>query len=255
MNDHKDANHLRRLVVSFVAKRTLLEFGALFSAGLQGKVAKGWPFVNVGPEWRKSMKMILSIKSWIAICLFAVSTAGFASVSTPKESVWAPTENQAFFFATNFLNQTVLTGTFGIFDDTADISLGNAVVQFTGFDWIKFAKNGSNYDVTASVAGFTKRPFSQGQLTASNHFKVGYLSDSGWTGASANSDEVPGYIYFGFPTGTTLNNIKLLVAEGIAAVNTDDPISAVPLPASVWLMTSAVLGLLYLGRGKSHVTA
>lgn len=191
------------------------------------------------------MKMILSLKRWVAICLFAVSSVGSASV-------WAPNDgNVATFFATNLLGQSVLTGTFGIFDDTADISSGIPVVKFTGFDAITFVANGSNYDISTL---FSKE---QGQLAASKKFQVGYLSDQGWKAELFNTDEAVPYINFGFSNGANFNNLKLLVAAGIAAVSpTDgDPISAIPLPASVWMMTSALLGLLYLGRGKSSATA
>lgn len=192
------------------------------------------------------MKVILSMRYWVAICLFAVSTAGSASI-------WAPTGNVASFFETNLLGQKLLTGTFGIFDDTAVIGISAPVVQFTGVDSVAFVANGSNYDVSTLFSG------EHGQLAASNKFQVGYSPDAGvtWKSELLNSDEVVPYIYLGFGTGAKFNNVKWLVATGIAAVlPTDgDPISAVPLPASVWMMTSALLGLLYLGRGKSSATA
>ncbi|WP_446811621.1 hypothetical protein ACH50O_08670 [Methylomonas sp. 2BW1-5-20] len=191
-------------------------------------------------KWGKSMKMILSLKHWAAICLFAVSTASSASV-------WAPTSNVASFFATNLLGQPVFTGTFGIFEDTADISQGNFVVSFTGFDAVTFTANGGNYDVSTLFSKNT------GQLSGSSSFKIGYLSNTGWKSELFNSDEVEPFITFGFGTGNSFNNLKLLVAAGIQAV--ESPITAVPLPASVWMMTSALLGLLYTGRRKAVVNA
>jgi hypothetical protein len=186
------------------------------------------------------MKMILSLKHWIAISLLVISNAGFASI-------WSATGNVASFFATNLLGQPVLTGTFGIFEDTADISQGNFVVSFTGFDAVTFTANGGNYDVSTLFSKNT------GQLSGSSKFQIGYLSGSSWKSELFNSDEVEPYINFGFATGASLNNLKLLVAAGIQAV--ESPITAVPLPASVWMLTSALLGLLYTGRRKTSVFA
>lgn len=190
------------------------------------------------------MKIFLSLKHVAALCLLVVSTASSASV-------WAPEGNVASFFATNLLGKPVLTATFGIFDDNVtigDVNV-NPVVQFTGFDAVAFTANGSNYGISTLFSGFS------GNLSGSSNFQIGYLSSNGWVSEVFNSDEIAPFITFGFNNGAQFNNPRLLKVAGIVAVPGNDPVGAVPLPASIWMMTSALLGMLYAGRRKAVISA
>ncbi len=188
------------------------------------------------------MKPILSLKTWLAVCLFAVSSTCFASI-------WAPTDG-----GSNFLSLTTAsfpspsTDVFGIFDDNADLNNDSPVVKFKGVGDVVFTPNGSNFNVSAGS-------FS-GQLSGSNYFQIAWLSGSVWKAAVKVTGSATGYeLVFANTTTPSKADSHFLYAFDIRPVvpSSGTP-AAVPLPASVWMMTSALLGLLYTGRRKAAVS-
>ncbi|WP_446811620.1 hypothetical protein ACH50O_08665 [Methylomonas sp. 2BW1-5-20] len=189
------------------------------------------------------MKPILSLKTWLAVCLFAVSGTSFASV-------WAPSDGNSNFYpdtASSFPFYS--SDTFGIFEDNVNLSTDAPVLTFTGAASVTFAAIGANYSVTSGS--------STGTLLGSSNFQLAWWSGSSW------KFEIESLVH---PLGNvllfanTLNPSKqdihrLLAVDIVRSHATSDGPSAVPLPASVWMMTSALLGLLYTGRRKTAVSA
>ncbi|TPQ26223.1 hypothetical protein ACH518_15900 [Methylomonas sp. HW2-6] len=187
------------------------------------------------------MKINPFVKTSFAACLLAMSTASSASV-------WAPNDGDANFLAfspTSFPFPS-LSDTFGIFEDTANIASATPVVTFTGVGAVSFAASGSNYTVNTGT--------SSGTLLGSSNFQIGMLSGGLWSSAFGNANLGSDATLLMFADAGAFNNLHFLYSFDISPSQaTSDGPSAVPLPASAWLMTSAVLGLLFTGRRKSNV--
>jgi len=159
-------------------------------------------------------------KVFIAACL------GLASVSANAATIFAPTDGDV-----NFLFGDLAGGTLAMFDDSDQDYLGSSIgidvpsiVGFTGpisGDYI--ATNSSGNTLT---------------LTDSDQFILGlnvggnWLSDSGVIDQGANSYTVL------FNNGGSVLEIDVQV------------VSAVPVPAAVWLFGSGLLGLIGIARRK-----
>ncbi|MCQ8117257.1 hypothetical protein [Methylomonas rosea] len=166
------------------------------------------------------MKTLLSLKLWLAVCLFAVSTVSSAGI------IWESTSEDSEFFAPSFL--TPSSETFGIFSAGADLSSAAPLETFTGF---------KSYGSAS--------PFKLALWTTS-----GWISESGSLAFSGDD-----YLLSFLKPGLLTNNLVLLYGVDIKAAADQNPVSGVPLPASVWFMTSALLGFLYTGRRKAAVQA
>jgi hypothetical protein len=164
------------------------------------------------------MKTLLSLKLWLAVCLLAVSTASSAGV------IWESTSGDSEFFAPGFLFPS--GETFGIFSEGASLASATPLETFTGF---------KSY---ASAS-----PFKLALWTTS-----GWISESGSL-ALAGDD----YLLSFLKPGLLTNNLVFLYGVDIQAAANQNPVSGVPLPASVWFMTSAMMGFLYIGRRKQVV--
>lgn len=192
------------------------------------------------------MNTIPHLKTSLAVCLLAVSSVSSASVIPPP--VWAPNDgdvNFLSFSATSFPFPS-LSDTFGIFEDTAKIDTATPIISFTGGGSVSFAASGSNYTIGTGIAS--------GTLLGSNNFQIGMLSGGVWSAAHGNTELGSDLRLLTFTDNSQFNNLHFLYAFDISAsLAADDAPAAVPLPASVWLMTSALLGVLYTGRQKSKV--
>ncbi|MBD9362413.1 hypothetical protein [Methylomonas fluvii] len=189
------------------------------------------------------MEKIPYIKTSLAVCLLAVSSASSASV-------WAPNDGDVNFlsFSSSSFPFPSLSDTFGIFEDTAVIGAAEPVVAFTGVGAVSFVANGANYNIgTGSTSG---------TLLGSNNFQIGMLSGGVWSAAFGNTDLGSDANLLAFADSSEFNNLHFLYAFDISPsqASSDAP-AAVPLPASIWMMTSALLGVLYAGRRKSTVYA
>ena len=199
------------------------------------------------------MKKVTFLKTGIAACLLAASSASSASV-------WAPTDNDSQFANTYALLFNMPTGEkFGIFEDTAQLSsttgnaLINPVLSFFDAATVKFTVSGNDVDISASAAN--------GELQGSSNFQLAWWSPSGWvTEYSSSVINLMGSSSWGLtfvdPSNQGSNNEHRLFAFDIKPSQaTSDSPAAVPLPASVWFMTTALLGFLYTGRRKSNIGA
>lgn len=188
------------------------------------------------------MKKIPYLKTSLAACLLAVSGASSASV-------WAPNDGDVNFmsFSTSSFPFPSLTDTFGIFEDTAMIGAAAPVLSFTGVGAVSFVASGANYHIGTATAS--------GTLLGSSNFQVGMLSGGVWSAAFGNANLGSDAVMLAFADAEAFDNLHFLYAFDISPSQaTDDGPAAVPLPASVWMMTSALLGLLYTGRAKSKVS-
>ncbi|OQW79924.1 MAG: hypothetical protein BVN35_00645 [Proteobacteria bacterium ST_bin11] len=189
------------------------------------------------------MKKIPTLKTSLAACLLAVSSASSASV-------WAPNDGDVNFlsFSAASFPFPSLSDTFGIFEDTAVIGTAAPIVFFTGVGAVSFIANGADYTIGTDV--------SSGTLLGSNNFQIGLLSDGVWSAAFGNTDLGSDANLLAFADASEFNNLHFLYAFDISPSQaTSDAPAAVPLPASIWMMTSALMGVLYAGRRKSSVYA
>ena len=193
------------------------------------------------------MNTINKIKLCLAVFLLAT-----ASVSSAD--VWAPITADSTFFTLETLLNLPSTDTFGIFAATANIGLVAPILSFNGGDSVSFNQVGANYTLSDSAAS--------GTLLGSNNFQIGWMDSAGvWLAASGGSQlnmiGANDYsIAFIDPNANPANNIHTLYAVDVQPAPASAPgISAVPLPATAWLMISALMGFLFTGRSKSGIKA
>jgi hypothetical protein len=180
-----------------------------------------------------------------------------ATASLSKADVWGPvTADSTFFTQETLLNQPS-TEVFGIFAATDNIGpTATPILSFTGGDSVTFNQKGANYTLSDNV--------SSGILWNSNNFQIGWLDTAGvWVAASGgNQLSMIGAndysIAFIDPNANPANNLLTLYAVNVqptfASASTSGA-SAIPLPATAWLMTSILLGFLFNGRYKSGIKA
>jgi len=131
------------------------------------------------------------------------------------------------------------TDTFAIFDDT-DTTLSTPVVQFGNTATVGFT-------ALTSGNGWTVDTGSQsGTLQGSSNFRIGWSSGSTWFTEVGAQLLAPNSYAMAFVDNA---NMRMLLAFDIkpSAMDASVP-AAVPLPASIWLMASALATLLYSGR-------
>ncbi len=188
------------------------------------------------------MKMTPSIKKSLVACLFAVSTASSASV-------WAPNDADINLIAFNQSSSLFpsLSDTFGIFEDTVIVGTATPVVTFSGVGAVTFTQNGANYDLSSGT--------SSGSLLGSNDFQIGFLSGGVWRAESGNLDVGSDAQLLVFADTNEFNNLHFLYAFDVSPSSATGPVAPVPLPASIWVMTSGLLGLFFTGRRKSSANA
>ncbi|ANE54318.1 MULTISPECIES: hypothetical protein [Methylomonas] len=168
------------------------------------------------------MKMISFFRLWLAVCLFAVSTVSSAGI------IWESTDGDSNFLSVSFSSPFPTGDTLGLFSATATV-----------------------LDSTSLLYSFS----GVGSFATSSPFKLGLLTSSGWVGEDANYNLVGNTYLLSFTKPGLSNTLSLLYGFDIKPAANQDPVSSVPLPASVWLMTSALLGFLYAGRNKSNLVA
>ncbi len=167
------------------------------------------------------MKMISYFRFWLAVCLFAVSTASSAGI------IWESTDGNSNFLSVGFSSPFPTGDTFGIFSATADLSSAAPLYTLSGV----------------------------GNFASSSPFKLGLLTVSGWVSENANFNLASNTYLLSFAKPGISNTLSLLYGFDIKPAADQDPVSGVPLPASIWFMTSALLGFLYVGRNKSNLVA
>jgi hypothetical protein len=191
------------------------------------------------------MNMINKIKSCLAVILMAASSVSYAEV-------WAPVTADSTFFTMQALLDQPSTDMFGIFAATSNIGLdATPILSFNGGDSVVFNQIGSNYTLSDRDAS--------GTLLGSNNFQIGWQDATGaWLAASGgnqlNMIGTNNYsIVFIDPNANMANNITTLYAVNVQPALTPTPapiISSVPIPATAWLMMSALIGVIFTGRNK-----
>lgn len=184
--------------------------------------------------------------------MFKKSSIGLAlslllASSASNAAIWTTTDGDSTFSDISILTfpPAASTAVFGIFEDTASSTNPAPTLTFIGASTIKFTQNGFNWDI------INTNDLSNGTLLGSNNFQIGFLSNGSWVFETASA-QVPGannswILAFGQGQG----NLKLMAANDIAPgrLEADFP---VPLPASVWMMGSALIGLVGVGRRKKN---
>lgn len=174
-------------------------------------------------------------------------------------SVWAPTDNDSQFANPYALLFNLSSNEkFGLFEDTASLSSTNGdeaitpVLSFYDAATVTFTQNGNDTDV--------KIGNSSGVLFGSSNFQLGWWSPNGWVREHSSSminllGQTSWSLAFVDPTNQGPNNERRLFSVDITPSQAvpDFPQSGapVPLPASVWFMTTALLGFLYKSRRAS----
>jgi len=177
--------------------------------------------------------------------MISKSTKGLAlslllASGASQAGVWAPTDGDSNFFDLDTLIFGTSTNEFGIFEDTASIGAAPKLV-FTGGATISFAQNGVNWDISNGLSSST--------LLGSYNFQIGYNRNGTWEFEAATAPIAflgNGAWELAF---TGQGNLKKLYAIDIqpSTAQADFP---VPLPPAAWLMGSALLGLIGVGRRK-----
>jgi hypothetical protein len=168
------------------------------------------------------MKTLLSLKLWFAVCLFAVSTVSSAGI------VWESTDGDSNFLSFGSGSLPFPSSeTFGIFAANANLAADAPVYTFTGV----------------------------GSFSSASPFKLGMLTSNGWASEVGNIGlGTPNMYMLSFVKPNMItNNLSFLFGVDIQPAADQGGVSAVPLPATAWLMTSAMLGMLYVGRRKDVV--
>ena len=166
------------------------------------------------------MKTLLSLKLWLAVCLFAVSTVSSAGI------IWESTDGDSNFISFG-AGPFPSTDTFGIFSATANLAADAPVYTFTGV----------------------------GSFSSASSFKIGLWTTSGWVGEMGNVEFIPNTFLLSFVKPGLTNTLSFLYGFDLAPAANQNPAAVVPLPASVWFLTTALLGFLYTGRRKGVVQA
>ncbi|WP_445370995.1 hypothetical protein ACH518_17375 [Methylomonas sp. HW2-6] len=167
------------------------------------------------------MKTLLSLRLWLAALLLAVSSASSAS------TIWESTDGDSNFLSISLFGLPS-SETFGIFAANADLNTAAPLYSFTGI----------------------------GSYTATGSFKLGLWDAGKWLGEAANGSLLGNMYLLSFAkTSVPTNNLVLLYGFDIKPAANQGGGSVVPLPASIWFMTSALLGFLYTGRRKTLVQA
>lgn len=186
------------------------------------------------------MKNISTIKHWLGVSLFAVSTVSAAEVWEPNDGDINLMSISPLGFAFPALNDT-----FGIFEDNADLRFAAPVLTFDGVGSVSFTPTGSNY--TISNDG------DSGTLLGSNKFQIGFLSQDGWSSevAKFNFGSDANLLIFNDGASAGNSNAHFLYAFDVTAVEGSAPPAAVPLPGAIWFMGSALIGFMVTGRRKA----
>lgn len=170
----------------------------------------------------------------LALSLLLVSGASNAGV-------WAPTNADSNFFDLDTVNFGTSVKQFGIFEDTANTEAAPKLV-FTGGSTIAFTQNGVNWNISNGSDSAT--------LLGSSSFQIGYNRNGTWE-FDISSAPFPylGNSSWKLAFGQGTGNLIDLFAIDIQPSQAQAP---VPLPASVWMMGSALLGLIGVGRRKKY---
>ena len=162
-----------------------------------------------------------------------LGVALLATGSANAATVFAPTDGDV-----NFLLGDLLGAQLAIFDDQDQSYLGSSLGVGIG-DIVGFAgPNGSGNFVATNTTTALSLP-----LTGSSNFILGLSTDSGASWGADTSVVSLGANAYTVTFGTGANVVEVDVQS----------ISAVPVPAAVWLFASGLLGLVSIARRKKTV--
>ena len=188
------------------------------------------------------MKTILFFRYWIAIALLAVSSASLASV-------WAPSDGNSNFIPLRLTSPLPSMDTFGIFEDNVNLNVDAPILTFKGIAaTVLFTRQAQGPNYTVSLGS------KSGTLLGSSNFQIAWLSGNTWRFEAHSLVTKDGNIlqFSDSLTPNNSNSVFLYAFDVVRSQATSDGPSAVPLPASAWMMVTAVMGLLFSGRRKSN---
>ncbi len=162
-----------------------------------------------------------------------LGVALLATGSANAATVFAPTDGDV-----NFLLGDLLGAQLAIFDDEDQSYLGSSLGVAIG-DIVGFAgpNGGGNFVATNTTTALSL------PLTGSSNFILGLSTDSGASWGADTSVVSLGANAYTVTFGTGANVVEVDVQI----------ISAVPVPAAVWLFASGLLGLVSIARRKKTV--
>ena len=175
----------------------------------------------------------------------------FGTTSVHASTIFVPTDIEAATGDTNFIEfpweeyNLGLNGELAMFDDTAVMSSANALSINTGVfqgNRVVFSES-TGGDWLASMPGSAASIV----LTNSFSFKLGATFDGGlsWVEDIAVTD------LGGFQYNVKFFNEGSEMTVGLHAIDlTEASIPSVPVPASVWLFGSGLIGLVGVARRK-----
>lgn len=180
------------------------------------------------------MSVFFSVKNWLAVILFISSTVSQASV------LWSPDAiNQDVNFVTDDSSYV-----FGIFDDSVNIGslakdVNLALFAFAGDETVQFESVSGGYKIKSDSSE------SSGILSGSNIFQIGLFDRlAGWESVQGIDGEDNMFV------ATFPGDVSLWLVD-VNHIMSSAGIVAVPLPASIWMMTSALFALLFSSRRRS----
>ncbi|MDD2759678.1 MAG: VPLPA-CTERM sorting domain-containing protein [Methylomonas sp.] len=179
--------------------------------------------------------MLKKSTTGLAFSLILVSGASNAGV-------WAPTDGDSNFFDLDTLIFGSSTNEFGIFEDTATLGAAPKLV-FTGGSTINFSQNGANWDISNGSSSAT--------LLGSYNFQIGFNRNGSWEFETTSAPiAIIGNTTWELAFGSAQGDLKKLYAIDIQPSIAQADVTHVPLPASAWMMGSALLGFVGFGRQK-----
>jgi hypothetical protein len=177
------------------------------------------------------------LKKSLTLALLLASNMSYAGI-------WAPTDGDSNFFDLDTLIFGTSANEFGIFEDTADIASSLPKLVFTGGATVSFTQNGLNWDISNGSSSAT--------LLGSYNFQIGFNRNGTWESETTSAPiAFLGNTTWELAFGSGQGNLKKLYAIDIqpSQATTDFPVP-VPVPGAAWLMGSALIGMLSIGRRK-----
>ena len=181
---------------------------------------------------KKQLSAFLGIASLLLVSL----------ASNAATVIWEPTD------VVDPINSSLITFDFGlgitdvgIFDDS-DTSLTAALLQFdAGFAEVLFTPDGNDWLLSSAQDTLL---LADARLTDSSSFIIAVSDDSGtsWTSnLTAVQDPISADLYYLIFTDITEGNNLVILTD----------VTPVPLPAAVWMFSSALLGIITVARRRA----
>ena len=187
---------------------------------------------------------------YVYSCAILITSVSFIPISVEAATIWAPTNEDTDFIQLNFGGPgpgsgiSTNGGTLALFDDDTGLA-GPALEIGQNGGHVVFADNG---DGSWGAEVFDVTNTSGGSITLSNdaNFVLGiswnggadYFGDTGWSLQSSPDTYL--IVFDGIDPGQNRISGSTLAVD----------LAPIPLPASVWLLGSGLIGLAGMARRK-----